>query len=213
MTGGAGLRERKKERTRLRIRQVAFELFASRGFDAVPVAEIAQNAEVSEATVFNYFPTKEDLVYGAMEAFEERLVQAVRSRPAGTTTYEAFRDVVLRRRGALADPDPAAMAQLATVARVIAGSPTLQAREQRIVDQTTRSLAEIIAEERHARVGDVRPWVIANALMGVNRAMTRTIQADAIAGRSAAAIARHVLAEGRRAFEVLHEGLDDSGQQ
>jgi AcrR family transcriptional regulator len=209
---GAGLRERKKQQTRLRIRQAAMELFAARGFDAVPVAEIAEAAEVSEATIFNYFPTKEDLVYGGMEAFEESLVAAVRARPAGTTTVEAFRAAVLQRRGALADPDPAGIAQLAVVARVIAASPALQAREHRIVDRTTQALAEIVARERRARAGDVRPWVIANALMGVNRAMTRTIQADAIAGRSPAAIARHALAEGRRGFRVLQHGLGDGGE-
>jgi AcrR family transcriptional regulator len=209
MTRGEGLRERKKQQTRRRIRQAAIELFASRGFDAVPVAEIAQAADVSAATVFNYFPTKEDLVYGGMEAFEDSLLQAVRSRPTGTTASEAFRDFVLQRRGALADPDPAAMAHLATVAKVIAGSPALQAREHRIVDQTTQALAEIIAEERHAPAGDVRPWVIANALIGVNRAITRTIQADAIAGRGADATTRHALAEGRRAFQAVHHGLSD----
>jgi hypothetical protein len=148
-----------------------------------------------------------------MEAFEDSLVQAVRTRPAGTTASEAFRDFVLQRRGALADPDPTAMARLATVGRLIAGSSTLQAREHLIVDRTTRALAEIIADERHASAGDVRPWVIANALIGVNQAMTRTIQADAMAGRSAAATARHALAEGRRAFEVLSRGIGDRTEQ
>ena len=46
------------------------------------VAEIAKEAEVSEATVFNYFPTKEDLVYQGMEVFEVQMLDAVRQRPA-----------------------------------------------------------------------------------------------------------------------------------
>ena len=65
-----GLRERKKLRTRQLIAETARRLFAEHGFEAVPVTAIAREAEVSEATVFNYFPTKEDLVYGRMEAFE-----------------------------------------------------------------------------------------------------------------------------------------------
>src|SRR5487761_448962 len=69
MDAELGLRERKKLRTRRLIAQTAARFFVERGFDAVPVAEVARAAEVSEATVFNYFPTKEDLVYQGMEAF------------------------------------------------------------------------------------------------------------------------------------------------
>jgi AcrR family transcriptional regulator len=58
-----GLRERKKQRTRELIAETARELFVERGFERVTVAEIARSSEVSEKTVFNYFPTKEDLVF------------------------------------------------------------------------------------------------------------------------------------------------------
>src|SRR6516165_949039 len=64
-----GLRERKKQRTRELISDTARKLFAERGFERVSVAEIARAAEVSGATVFNYFPTKEDLVFSGFEAF------------------------------------------------------------------------------------------------------------------------------------------------
>ena len=73
-----GLRERKKQRTYQVIADSAWRLFAERGFEQVPVAEIARQAEVSEATVFNYFPTKEELVFGRMEAFEQELLDTIR---------------------------------------------------------------------------------------------------------------------------------------
>src|ERR1700687_2783900 len=100
-----GLRERKKQKTRQLIAQTARRLFAERGFDAVPVAEVARAAEVSEATVFNYFPTKEDLVYQGMEAFEAELLASVRDRPADESIVAAFGRFVLAPRGFLAAPD------------------------------------------------------------------------------------------------------------
>ena len=81
MESELSLRERKKQRTRQLIADTARAMFVERGFDAVAVAEVARAAEVAEATVFNYFPTKEDLVFQGMEAFEAELLDAVRDRP------------------------------------------------------------------------------------------------------------------------------------
>src|SRR5262245_35744324 len=108
------LRERKKQQTRHRIADAALQLFAERGFDRVPVAEVAHHADVSEATVFNYFSTKEGLIYQGMEEFEGVLLDAIRERPAGTSVLDAFRDFLLRPRAALASGDPGAIARLAT---------------------------------------------------------------------------------------------------
>ena len=77
-----GLRQRKKQQTRELIADTAWRLFADRGFERVTVAEIAREAQVSVATVFNYFPTKEDLFFYRLEAFGAQLVEAVGERPA-----------------------------------------------------------------------------------------------------------------------------------
>src|SRR5436305_14133993 len=90
MTTDVGLRERKKQRTRQLIADTARRLFAERGFDRVTVAEIAREAEVAQATVFNYFPTKEDLFYSRLEAFEEQLLAAIRERAPGQRVLAAF---------------------------------------------------------------------------------------------------------------------------
>src|SRR5919201_222062 len=90
-----GLRERKKQQRRQLIAETARRLFAERGFDRVTVAEIARAANVSEGTVFNYFPTKADLFYDRMEVFEERLVEAVRARAPGDSVPASLRRFVL----------------------------------------------------------------------------------------------------------------------
>src|SRR5688572_13762833 len=100
-----GLRERKKERTRALIAETARRLFAERGFDAVTVSEIAGAAEVAEKTVFNYFPTKEDLVFWRLEAFEAELLGAIRERERGESVLSAFGRFVLAPRGLLAEQD------------------------------------------------------------------------------------------------------------
>jgi len=85
------LRSRKKERTRQEIADAALVLFAKRGFDAVTVADIARAAEVSEQTVYNYFKTKESLVFDEDAAFEARFVAMVRDRPKTKSLIEAVR--------------------------------------------------------------------------------------------------------------------------
>ena len=62
MIESAGLRARKKLRTRDAIADAAISLFLARGFGQVSVSDIAATAEVSKPTLFRYFPTKEDLV-------------------------------------------------------------------------------------------------------------------------------------------------------
>jgi AcrR family transcriptional regulator len=85
-----GLRERKKRLTRQRISDVATALFVARGFDDVRVAEIAEAVGVSEKTIYNYFPSKELLVFDQAEEQRTRMVAALRDRPRGMTPTAAF---------------------------------------------------------------------------------------------------------------------------
>jgi AcrR family transcriptional regulator len=208
-----GLRERKKERTREVIAQTARRLFLERGFDAVTVAEIAGAADVSEKTVFNYFPTKEDLFYSRLEAFEDELLGAVRGRGQGETVLDAFRRFVLQPRGVLAMEGSGdagdATARLQEITRVITGSPALLARERQVFGRYTASLAALIAEETSAAAGDIEPWVAANALMGVHRSLIDYVRRRVLAGNRAPAISRGLRAEGKRAFALLEGGLGD----
>ncbi len=209
MSQGPGLRERKKLQTRQLIAEAARRLFAERGFAAVTVADVARAADVSEATVFNYFPTKEDLFYSGLEAFEEELLASIRERERGESLMAAFGRFVLEPRGLLAAEDPETVERLAAIARVIEESPALLAREQRIFAGYTDSLAALLAEETHADAGDVSPWVAANALMGVHRALVAHTRRAILAGARNPQLARRVRTQARRALALLERGLGD----
>jgi AcrR family transcriptional regulator len=168
-----GLRERKKEQTRQLIAETAWRLFADRGFEQVTVAEVARQAQVAVATVFNYFPAKEDLFYYRLEAFGARLVDAVSARTEGEPVLVAFKRHLLESGGLLAQVeagDPQALERLRTINRVIAASPALLAREQRALARTADALAALLAAETDAPARDLGPQVAANALIGVQRA-------------------------------------------
>ena len=90
-----GLRELKKARSRQHIADTAARLFAERGYEHVAVSDVAREAEVAEQTVYNYFPTKEQLVTDREQQIQMRLSELIRSRPPGTTPAAAIRDFVL----------------------------------------------------------------------------------------------------------------------
>src|SRR5947208_11725614 len=114
-----GLRESKKLQTRQQIADQAMRLFAKRGFDAVTVAEIAAAAGVSEKTVFNYFPTKEDIFFDEVPARQAALVAAVRERSEGVSMFTALRELQA------AQCERMTSAEFAHFARVIDESPAL----------------------------------------------------------------------------------------
>ena len=202
-----GLRERKKHQTRQLIFQTAARLFAARGFDAVTVAEVARAADVSEMTVFNYFPTKEDLFFAGMQFFEERLLEAVRGRAEGVPALAAFRRLIVDGCSRLAAKENTEM--IAKAAALIGGSPALQVREREIVARYTQRLADLLAAETGAPPDDVEPQGVASALMGTQRALVGYVRSSVLAGRRGPRLAADTRSQARRAFARLDNGLAD----
>jgi AcrR family transcriptional regulator len=131
----AGLRARKKARTRELIADTAARLFAERGYEQVAVSDVAREADVAQQTVYNYFPTKERLVTDREQEIEDRLCELIRSRPSGVTPAAAIRTFVLEFvagfRGIPRELWPGALANLA------ASSPTVN----RLALESTARLA------------------------------------------------------------------------
>ena len=207
----SGLRERKKKLNRQLIAETALRLFVERGFERVSVSEIARAADVSDKTVFNYFPTKEDLVYSRLESFEAQLLEAVRDRRPGESVLAAVGRFVTEPRGLLAKNEPEVDARLRAITAMIRKSPALLAREREIFERYTSALADLLAEETGARPGDAAPRVVANALVGIHRALLDYVRDGVIAGRSGSALSRGMRTQAAQALELLEGGLGSYG--
>ncbi|MDR1768921.1 MAG: TetR/AcrR family transcriptional regulator [Propionibacteriaceae bacterium] len=76
-----GLRERKKQQTLLALHRAALRLTLEAGLEATTVGAIAEAADVSPRTFFNYFAAKEDAVIGFSEQFMTGLIDAFADDP------------------------------------------------------------------------------------------------------------------------------------
>jgi AcrR family transcriptional regulator len=207
LTEQPGLRERKKQQTRRLLADTARKLFVDRGFDAVTVAEIARAADVSEPTVFNYFPRKEELVFSGLEGFEDELLTVISERPTGQSVFDAFAALVGEPGGSLISGDKNAAKRLLEISQVINGSPALLAREQQILARYTASLTDLIAGETRAGADDPRPAVTAAALIGVHRTLIDHVRRHLLAGDDLPGLARNTRRVAKKAFAHLEHEL------
>ena len=137
-------RARKKAQTRTLIRETAQRLFAERGFEAVTIADIAAAADVAVQTVFNHFPTKEDLFFDGHTPWVDGAAEAVRSRPADTAPLDAL-------HAHLVDRVALHVRQLTTPEgrlfdATLEDSPALRARERELHAESTARLADALYE-------------------------------------------------------------------
>lgn len=188
MTTGAepptSLRERKKQQTRARISGAATMLFLERGFDRVTVAEVAEAAEVSTMTVFNYFPRKEDLFLDRIPEAVALLEHAVRERPAGTSPVAAMHRLLLDLLAA-GHPLVAVRDDFSYFWQVVLDAPALRARAREGVEEIEHALAAAVAETSD----DPQPRLTAAMAVAAYRTVYVTTAERILAGESAAALA------------------------
>jgi len=92
VTAAEGLRERKKRKTRETIQREAMRLFRKQGYEETTIEQIAEAADISPSTFFNYFPSKEDLVF--RDDYDPMMAAALAARPPEEPLTVALRQMI-----------------------------------------------------------------------------------------------------------------------
>ncbi|MFD3806387.1 TetR family transcriptional regulator [Streptomyces sp. NPDC058619] len=172
----AGLRERKKRRTRDALLRAALLLFISQGYEQTTVDEIAEAVDVSQRTFFRYFANKEEAVFAVQDLVESHFVAELRARPAAEGPLRAMRAAVLAAwdtvEEALSDVVPVELYMRSY--RLIESTPALLAVHLRRSTELEERISRLIAEREGLDVdADPRPRVAVAAFSGVMRVTGR----------------------------------------
>jgi AcrR family transcriptional regulator len=211
----AGLRAWKKQRTRQAISDVATGLFMRDGFEAVTVAQIAAAAEVSVKTVFNYFPSKEDLFFDRADDLIGVLCDAVVERPAGVTVIGALHRILADRRvpfdtsGWRGLRDAEGYERFRRYLATEEASPALRTRRLAIGELWAARLARLFCNELGLPRGDVRASVLAALVVSAMTLRARTLTAAMLERLSARTVERRVRAVVDEAFDRLAVAFAD----
>ena len=144
MPATPGRRELNKQRTRRHIRRAALGLFGQDGFDNVTTVQVAHAADVSPATVFDYFATKEDLFFGQVDELEVELTELVAGVNGDESILTVLQGHVLYEITAgRAYTDPPAVTSFHAM---VAASPSLLAREAEIYERRAKVLTTALID-------------------------------------------------------------------
>ncbi|MEU8676181.1 TetR family transcriptional regulator [Streptomyces sp. NPDC048560] len=168
----AGLRERRKQRTREALLNAALELFTTQGYDRTTVDEIAEAVQVSQRTFFRYFANKEETAFAVQTTVESRFLTELRQRPAAEAPFEAMRRAVLCAWSSIGEAIEALVPidlHMRTY-RMIESTPSLIAAHMRRGVALEDEIARLIARrEGLDPETDARPRIAVAAFSGAMR--------------------------------------------
>lgn len=189
-----GLRERKKERTRLALYEAATRLFLAQGYARTTVAEIAAEAGVSTKTLFNYFSGKEDLLlrprYERMAAMERGLAEELRHAGPEQALARLAEQVV---EWALAAEEPNFELGLAQ-ARLVLAEPELRSRSLNMLWELENRLVTVLHDAYPDEFDAMTAATMVGALLGALSAAMRVALARGGSPDDLRAAARHAIA-------------------
>jgi mycofactocin system transcriptional regulator len=160
---GAGHPGRRRATSRAELEQVAFALFAARGFDATTVDAIAAAAGIGRRTFFRYFPSKNDIPWGAFEDELERMRVRLKACPPEVPLADAIRVALIDFNRVAPEQVPLHRRRMELILRV----PTLLAHSTLRFTAWRDVVAEFVAERTGRRPDDLAPQAVAHAVLGV----------------------------------------------
>jgi AcrR family transcriptional regulator len=203
-----GLRERKKRLTRQRISDLATTMFITRGFDNVKVSEVAEQAGVSEKTVYNYFPTKESLLFDQADEGITQIAKALRERePSESPTkaiVAALKQDLARYEWITSELTDMYMPKFATM---VAETPSLRAAWNEIRHRLIEVAREVLAESTEVDPREPEPLVAAYALVALHELGYEALVRNVEAGLKGSKLRAAVEAEIDRGARLLDTGL------
>lgn len=205
-----GLRARKKHRARQQISNVATALFLAEGFDNVTVARIAALSDMSEQTVFNYFPTKESMFFDRFESNVEALAEAVRHRGrealSDAVMDTLFGGIPLDRWAGLHEVQ--SLRLFRRFCEVAGSSQTLREAPYIELERFTAAVGAALAERIGRDAGDPEVELAAIVIAGLSRVWALATYRHVPRVSSLAALERAVRADVGRAAQLAAPTLD-----
>jgi AcrR family transcriptional regulator len=204
---GEGLRERKKRLMRQQISDVATALFIARGFDRVTVAQVAEIVGVSEKTIYNYFPTKESLVFDQVDEGISRLAGALRERPAEESPTRAILRELAEQNRELAELPEQSHRLLPRFAAMVAETPALRAAWLEVQDRLATVVTAELARQAELDPREPEPAIAARAIGGLAGLALQSRLRHVEAGLGGTALVAAIDEDLERAVRLLDTGL------
>ncbi|MEV2254749.1 helix-turn-helix domain-containing protein [Streptomyces sp. NPDC050147] len=205
------------------VSDAAIALFLEKGFEKVPVAEVAAAADISKPTLFRYFPAKEDLVLHRFADHVDEAARVVTERPAKRSPLDAlqchFLDGLERRDPVTGLCDNA---HVLAFHRLLYGTPSLVARLYAYQERSERALGKALGETVGEPLGEtlgeplgetppdgqaLAARLAAGQIIAVQRILALENWHRIDAGESAEAVWPDAVVAANRAFGQLRSGL------
>jgi AcrR family transcriptional regulator len=198
-----GLRERKKAQMRQQISDTATLMFLDQGFEEVRVADIAARVGVSEKTIYNYFPTKESLVFDQTDAQLTSTIAAVSNRAPGVSPVRAYLAEIEQQLALLYEDFEQTVSVVPRFGAMIDRTPALRAAWGDHRHRLVHAVADVLAGDLGVDPHDPEPLTAARALISLTELYYDSVLRHVFGARSGPELLELVMGDLERGARLL----------